>query len=197
MLCKVAHVFEPASSGRSKCRACGQQIQRGELRFGEVLPNPYAEGDMTLWFHPTCAAYKRPEPFLDGLKQTDQPIPAREILERAALHALAHQRLVRIDGAERSRSGQAKCRHCHEAIQRQDWRIRLAFYEEGRFTPGGYIHLTCRTAYFETDEILDALLHFSPQLSEADKQELLSLFATDRPQQTAAGLTARSGPPAN
>ena len=33
--------------------------QRGELRFGERLPNPFAEGEMTVWFHPLCAAYKR------------------------------------------------------------------------------------------------------------------------------------------
>jgi len=32
--------FESATSGRSKCRGCGEVIQRGELRFGERLPNP-------------------------------------------------------------------------------------------------------------------------------------------------------------
>jgi Poly(ADP-ribose) polymerase and DNA-Ligase Zn-finger region len=54
----VAHLFELAASGRSKCRGCNQPIRRGELRFGERLPNPFGGGEMTLWFHPLCAAYK-------------------------------------------------------------------------------------------------------------------------------------------
>ena len=57
----MAHVFEPASSARSKCRGCGRAIAKGEIRFGERLANPFAEGEMTHWFHPLCAAYKRPE----------------------------------------------------------------------------------------------------------------------------------------
>ena len=98
----MLHVFEHASSGRSKCRGCGQPIARGELRFGERLPNPFADGEMTHWFHPTCAAYKRPEPLLEGLKETQQSVPAREALESAARRSLAQRRLPRIDGAERA-----------------------------------------------------------------------------------------------
>jgi hypothetical protein len=56
----MPHVFEVASTGRAKCRGCGEPIQRGDTRFGERLPNPYGEGEMTLWFHPRCAAFKRP-----------------------------------------------------------------------------------------------------------------------------------------
>ena len=56
----MAHVFEPAASGRAKCRGCGQALPKGEVRFGEKLANPFAEGEMTHWFHPLCAAYKRP-----------------------------------------------------------------------------------------------------------------------------------------
>ena len=52
----MPHVFEPAPTGRAKCRGCGRAIAKGELRFGERLPNPFAEGEMTLWFHPLCAA---------------------------------------------------------------------------------------------------------------------------------------------
>jgi hypothetical protein len=35
----MPHLFEPAPSGRAECRGCGRRIQRGELRFGERLPN--------------------------------------------------------------------------------------------------------------------------------------------------------------
>jgi hypothetical protein len=177
----VSHLFEPASSGRSKCRGCAQAIQRGELRFGERLPNPFGEGEMTLWFHPECAACKRPEPLLEALGAAN--VPDRESLERAARASLAHRRLPRIDGAERSPGAQAKCRSCRQPIERGSWRIRLVFYEEGRFAPGGFVHLDCRKAYFETDDVLDRVLHFSRDLSADEREELRRAcgFAIPRP----------------
>ena len=168
----MPHLFEPASSGRSKCRGCARPIQRGELRFGERLPNPFGEGEMTLWFHPACAAYKRPEPLLQTLGETLENVPDRERLERAAHSSLAHRRLPRIDGADRAPSGQAKCRSCREPIARGSWRIRLVFYEEGRFSPGGFVHLDCRKAYFETNDISDQVLRFSSDLSDGEREEL-------------------------
>ena len=89
-----------------------------------------------------------------------------------APHQTAHRRIPRIDGAERSPSGQARCRSCHETIERGSWRVRLVFYEGGRFTPGGYLHLGCRDAYFETHEVMEQILHFSPDLSDEQRQEL-------------------------
>ncbi len=168
----MPHTLEPASSGRAKCRGCERAIARGELRLGERLPSPFGEGEMTLWFHPLCAAFKRPEPLLAALAETREDLPERETLERAAHASLAHRRLPRIDGAERARSGQAKCRHCHEPIVRGAWRIRLVFYEEGQFSAGGFIHLGCRKAYFETDDIGERVFHFSPDLSDAEREEL-------------------------
>jgi hypothetical protein len=69
-------------------------------------------------------------------------------------------------------SGQAKCRSCHEPIARGAWRIRLAFWEEGRFSTGGYVHVGCRKAYIGTDEVLDRTLQFSPDLSDGERDEL-------------------------
>jgi len=169
----MTHVFEAAASGRSKCRGCGRALQRGELRFGERIPNPFADGETTLWFHPLCAAYKRPEPVLEALTHSAGPVPGREALERAARASLARRRLPRIDGAERGK-GQATCRQCREPILRGAWRIRLVFYEEGQFGPSGFIHLTCAKDYFETTDILEHVLHFSPGLSAAERQELSS-----------------------
>ena len=168
----MPHVFEPAASGRARCRGCGRPIRNGELRFGERLPNPYAEGEMTLWFHPLCAAYKRPEPLLEALGETTASVPEREALERAARGSSSHRRRPRIDGAERAPSAQAKCRICRAPIARATWRIRLVFYEEGRFSPGGFVHLDCRQAYFESDDILEPLLHFSPDLSDDERAAL-------------------------
>ncbi len=127
---------------------------------------------MTLWFHPICAAYKRPEPLVQALGETTLDIPDREALEHAARDSLAFRRVPRIDGAERAPSGQAKCRSCRQPIERGAWRVRLVFYEEARFSPGGFVHLDCRKAYFETDDILDRLLQFSATLSDDDREDL-------------------------
>jgi hypothetical protein len=173
---RMAHVFEAASSGRAKCRACGGPLVKGELRFGERLPNSYGEGEMTVWFHPLCAAYRRPEAVLAALAEAPEGVTDRAALEKAASGSSAHRRLPRIDGAERAPSGQAKCRHCKERIDKGAWRIRLAFFEEGRSMPGGYVHLDCRKAYFEDHEVRDPVLHFSPGLAEDERMELSRLL---------------------
>lgn len=169
----MPHGFEPAASGRSKCRGCSRPIARGELRFGERLPNPFGEGEMTLWFHPLCAAYKRPEPLLEALAGAPDSLADGERLEHAARASVAHRRMPRISGAERAPTRQAKCRECRQPIERGSWRIRLVFYEEGQFSPAGFLHLACRKAYFETEDILEPVLHFSPDLSEPERTELV------------------------
>jgi hypothetical protein len=174
----TAHVFEPAASGRSKCRGCGRALARGEMRFGERLPNPYGEGEMTLWFHPLCAAYKRPEPMLEAIAQSAQSgaaAPDREALERAARANVANARLPRIDGAERAK-GQATCRQCRKPISRGEWRIRLVSYDEGQFSPLGFIHLACAQPYFETPAIVEPLLHFSAALPDVERDELRAVI---------------------
>jgi hypothetical protein len=50
------------------------------------------------------------------------------------------------------------------------------FYEEGRFSPGGFVHLDCRKAHFETDDVLAHVLHFSPDLSADERAELTHAF---------------------
>jgi hypothetical protein len=134
------------------------------------MPNPFAEGtELTLWFHPVCAAYKRPQSMLDALARSE--VPERERLERIAQAGMAHVRLPRLDGAERAR-GQAMCRGCRAAIARGEWRIRLVFFEEGRFHPAGFLHIACGGAYAEGEDFLERLLHFSPALTDAEREEL-------------------------
>ena len=173
----MAHCIEPATSARGPCRGCGARIPRGELRFGERLPNPFAEGEMTHWYHPLCAAYKRPEPLLETIGAATIEIAERAALERAAQFSLSHRRLARIDGAERAATGQARCRSCREPIARGNWRVRLVFFQEGRFAPSGFVHLSCRVAYFERGDIVEPLLHFSPGLEPAEREELRKALA--------------------
>ena len=127
---------------------------------------------MTLWFHPPCAAYKRPEPLIQVLGESPVDVPDRTRLDSVARRTLEHRRLPRIDGAERAPTSQAKCRSCHQPIERGTWRIRLVFFQDGRFDPGGFLHVACRQAYFETDDITDQVLHFSADLGDADREEL-------------------------
>jgi hypothetical protein len=168
----MAHIIEPASSGRAKCRGCGNAIAKGDLRFGERLPNPFADdGDMTLWFHPICAAYKRPESLaeiIDGAGLDDEP-GLRKIID----FGITNHRTQRINGAQRAPSGRAKCRSCRETIVKDQWRIPLVYFEDGMFNASGFVHTSCAKAYFDTTEIVDHIKHFATeQLSEDELADL-------------------------
>ena len=168
----MAHVIQPAPSARAKCRGCGERIAAGELRFGESLPNPFADGETTHWFHLDCAAFKRPEPFLASLEARSEPLDDAERLMADAKRGVVYRRLPRINGAERAASGRAQCRSCRSTIEKGAWRIPLVFYEEGRFAPSGYIHVPCARAYFETTDVIPRLKRFSPALSDEDLKAL-------------------------
>jgi hypothetical protein len=174
----VPHTIEPAASGRAKCRGCGRAITKGELRFGERFPNPYAdEGDMTLWFHLACGAFKRPESLLEALEASEAEIEPRDWLASAARKGIEHRRLPRLDGAERAPTGRAACRACREKIPKDGWRLRLVFFEDERFQPSGFIHAACAETYLGTAEVVDRARHFSPELSDADVVGLESALA--------------------
>jgi Poly(ADP-ribose) polymerase and DNA-Ligase Zn-finger region len=194
----VAHVIEPASSGRAKCRSCDRPIAKGELRLGERQPNAFGDGEMTLWFHLPCGAYSRPEPFLEAQRAApaDAGMDARgratqgavaeaqiEPLAAAARFGIEHRRVPRLHGAERATSGRAHCRSCRELIAKGEWRLPLVFFEDYRFSPGGYVHARCARSYFETTELLDRVRHFSPELREAELAEVAAAM-------TAAGQEA-------
>ncbi|HEX6997121.1 MAG TPA: hypothetical protein VF322_03190 [Gammaproteobacteria bacterium] len=166
----MAHVIEPATSGRAKCRGCGRRIEKGELRFGDREPSMFGDGEMTLWFHPLCAAYKRPEPLLETIER--ERVSDADRLIEAARFGIEHRRLPRLHGAERSPTGRARCRHCRNLIEKDAWRIPLVFFEEARFEPSGFIHAGCARDYFGTTDILDRVRQFSPDLSEADLADL-------------------------
>ncbi|MEX2124790.1 MAG: hypothetical protein WD795_12925 [Woeseia sp.] len=170
----MAHVIEHASTGRAKCRGCGTKIGKGELRFGEREPNAFGEGEMTLWFHVPCAAYKRPEPFLQMLGGVEaEDISADELgvayaLKPAAEFGIAHRRVPRIDRVDRAPTGRARCRSCRKFIDKDGWRIGLVFFEEVRFQPSGFIHAACAEEYFGTTDVLERILHFNPMLEPGE-----------------------------
>jgi hypothetical protein len=168
----MPHVFETAPTGRAKCRGCGQTIVKGDVRFGQRLPNPFGEGEMTLWFHPECAAFKQPEPFLEAL-ESEKPVDVDvERLEAIARHGVTHRRLPRVNGAERSPTGRARCRSCKELIEKDTWRISLVFFADGRFDPAGHVYAKCAREYFETAEgVVERVRRFSER-TDADVAEI-------------------------
>ena len=169
----MGHVIEPAPTGRAKCRGCNQGIAAKELRFGEKRPNPFGQGDATQWFHVSCAAYKRPEPFLEALAERAEPLDDREKLEADAKRGVAHERLPRVDGAERASSGRAACRECRENVEKGAWRLKLVFWEEGMFRPAGFLHLPCAGIYFgDTTDLVARVRRFSPQLTDEESAEI-------------------------
>ena len=168
----MPHVIEKATSGRARCRGCELKITRHELRFGEREPNVFGDGEMTLWFHLDCGAYKRPEPFLEALAATAEDVPDGEALHAAAEAGIEHRRLPRIDGASRAPTGRATCRHCRELIDKDTWRIALVFFEEYRFQPAGFIHAGCASAYLGTTDIMSRVRHFNPELEPGELDAL-------------------------
>lgn len=174
----MVHVFERAPTGRAKCRACGEGIPAGQWRFGERLPNPFADDEnvgMTHWFHPGCAAFKRPDPFVAALDAVETPAPDfddRQVLEAEARLGLVHRRLPRVDAASRAPSSRATCRACKEKIEKGQWRIGLVWYEDGRFVPAGYLHLACVSTYLETTALMPRLRYLSKTLSPDELIEL-------------------------
>jgi hypothetical protein len=168
----VPDVIETAKSGRSNCRGCGRGIARGQLRFGESLPNPYAEGESLFWFHLRCAACMRPEKFGPALETYAEPMVESEWLRQAVDVGLAHPRLARLLRAERAPSGSAHCRQCRELVNKGSWRLALQMFEEGRMQPIGTIHAECAEAYFGTTQVLDRIERLTDGLDPAALAEI-------------------------
>ena len=177
----MPHVVEQASTGRAKCRGCGAAIAKGAWRVGEAVPNMFADGENAEarhWYHPRCAAYRRPEAFLQALDGADAPFDDRAALVAEAQAGLAHHRLPRLDKAERAASGRASCRQCRTPIVKGAWRLTLTFWEDGRFMPAGYLHPSCVAAYAETTGgVVERVRHFTPGLTDDDVTAIATAIA--------------------
>lgn len=162
------HVFEQAASGRSKCRSCGKQITKDTLRFGEKLPNPFGDSDMTHWHHPACAANRRPEPLTEALTETDYAGDNKHDLLTTARHTGEFHRLQRLGQAEQASSGRARCRACNELIAKDTWRLPLIFFQDDAYNSSGFIHAGCVGEYCETTEVWPTVAQFALEISDAD-----------------------------
>lgn len=177
----MTDLLEPAPSARARCRGCARKIEKGELRFGERLPNPFGDGEATFWFHLGCAACMLSEKLLATLAASALDVPERARLEQLAETGVAHPRTTRVRGAERAPSGRARCRSCKQLIESGAWRLSLGIVEEGRMEPIGFIHVECSAPYFETGNVLGRILHLTPALTDADREEIALRLAKPPP----------------
>jgi hypothetical protein len=169
-------LLQHAPTGRAKCRACGDAIAKGELRFGEEVTNPFTEGLTTLWFHLDCGALRRPEKTRPLILESNEEISDRaELLSEAELGE-AHPRLCRIAKVERAPSGRAHCRHCKEVIEKGALRFALEIFDEGRFNPMGFLHVTCSAGYFSVLPSGRRLSRPEQALDESSRRELRALL---------------------
>ena len=50
------YCIEYAKTGRSGCKKCKSQIEKGVPRMGKITPNPFSDdgGEMKVWYHMRC-----------------------------------------------------------------------------------------------------------------------------------------------
>ncbi|MHC5114344.1 MAG: PARP-type zinc finger-containing protein [Planctomycetota bacterium] len=169
-------VIEPARSGRAKCRGCREKIEKDAMRFGEEVPNPYAdEDDATAvhWFHLRCAAERRPEKVAAALASHDGEVPDRAELVAIAEAGMANPELSRVVRAERAPSGRARCRGCRELIEKDALRVVMRPEEDvDPMAPNFSLHVKCAAEKLGDTGLLDKLRRVSEQLGKDDLAEL-------------------------
>ena len=174
----MAHLVEVAKSGRATCRGCGEKVEKGALRFGEEVPNVFAEegGTAHRYWHLACAAKKMANELREAL-----PSFAGEVPEREALDALVTEHAhPDYPYAERAPNGRARCRVCHEGIKKEQLRgvfERVFDAGMGMTRSAGYLHAACTMRYGDAEklgkEALNAALRAHSKLSEADLEEVV------------------------
>ena len=176
----MSDVIERARSGRARCRGCNEKIAKDELRFGEQVPNPFADEEdaQTIhWFHLACGADKRPAKFAAALAECAVEIPDREELARIASLGTQNDNLAKVLRAERSPSGRARCRQCRELIAKDVLRVAIEVDAEATAMSTSYfVHAGCAVAKIGGEGLLDKLERVSTNLEATDLEELRGLF---------------------
>lgn len=174
----MAHLVEVAKTGRATCRGCGAKVEKGVLRFGEEVPNVFAEegGTAHRYWHLVCAAKKMANELRDTLQSFADEVP-----ERAALDALIAEHVhPDYPYAERAPNGRARCRVCQEGIKKDQLRVvfeRAFDAGMGMTRSAGYMHAACTMRYGDAEklgrEALSAMLRAHSKISAADVEEVV------------------------
>jgi hypothetical protein len=147
----MGHIIEPAKSGRAKCRSCKKAIEKGSLRLGEEILDPFGSGGTThVWHHVECAAEKKPDELKAAMADYADEIPGRAALEQKIADSQKKLPPGTFPYAENAPSGRSKCMACEESIAKDTLRIAIEReVDTGTFkTKGaGYLHPMCATDF--------------------------------------------------
>jgi hypothetical protein len=179
----MAHMIEPAKSGRASCRTCKGKIEKGALRFGEEVPNAFSDsGEMSYqWHHLECAAKKKPGPLKATLASYTGEIPNRADLEKSMDEAARTEKPSTFPYAERASTSRSSCQECEEKIEKGQLRVAIEReVETGTFMrkSAGYLHPACANAHTNDPQLLEKIKVNAPGLSAADLDELAKGIAS-------------------
>jgi Poly(ADP-ribose) polymerase and DNA-Ligase Zn-finger region len=180
----MAHTIEVAKSGRASCKGCSEKIAAATLRFGEEVPNVFAQdtGPTYRYWHLACAAKKLANELRDALAAADAA--GLEVPERAALDAAVASNVhPDYPYAERAPNGRAKCRVCQKLIAKSE--LRIIFEREVETSMGlsrgpGYMHPACTMGYPDAKALgidtLSAQIRVHSFLDEGGVDEALEIL---------------------
>ncbi len=172
----MGHTIEAAKSGRASCKSCKQVIAKGELRFGEEVPNPFSEGEMSFkWHHLPCAAKKRPTALKEAIDTTELDVPDKDGLLKTIETSAKSEKPNKYPHADHAPTGRASCMACSEKIEKGDIRLAVRIEDEpGSFAKSGYLHPACSVEHTgeEPEELMEKLRANSRNLSDADLEAL-------------------------
>jgi hypothetical protein len=188
----AADRIEEARSARSRCRACGVAIEKGELRFGEVI---VAGHDLMHWYHLACAQAHTPGRLA--------PVLAASTLAAAALPPPPDAALGRLVVVERAKR-RTRCHACAHPIAAASLRVAVRLDPElanPEFARKGFIHLACARAFADGADVAPYLDKRSTKLSKSERAAAAAVLAAarlvaDDPRGAALVARAREAPAA-
>ena len=90
------YCIEYAKTGRSGCKKCKSQIEKGVLRIGKITTNPFSDdgGDMKVWYHTRCmfetlAVRKREK---EGGREGEREREGENTCVKTCIHVHVHVR---------------------------------------------------------------------------------------------------------
>lgn len=174
----MPHMIESAKSGRASCRSCKQTIAKGDLRFGEEVPNQFAAGEMTYsWHHLPCAAQKKPSALKLALDTTDVDIPDKPSLLETIENNAKNEKPSTYPFADHAPTSRASCLACGEKLEKGS--LRVAVEEEmdaGAFMrkQAKYLHPGCAVEHTgeDFDELMEKLTANSINLKSSELEVL-------------------------
>lgn len=170
----MAHMIEEAKTGRASCKICREKIEKGQLRFGEEVPNMFsADAASYAWHHMACAAKKKPHELREALAAYAGDVPDRAELE-AAIEEAAKKVRPKPAGfpyAERAPTGRSKCLVCEAMIEKGELRVAIEReVDAGGMVnkSAGYLHPKCAPEGVEDAELLEKVKRNSRGLAAED-----------------------------